>query len=284
MGTKAKHPTEDEVIRGSSVLITGGARGMGELYARRAVAAGASAIALWDVDGDRARALAAELDRPATAVRAYVVDLGDREAIREAYARTVAESGAPDVLINNAGIVRGALFWDHDAERDIEAIMRVNTLGPMWLTREALPDMMADRSRPKRILNVASAAGLLANPRMSVYASSKWAMLGWSDSLRLELEREDAGRVRVTTFCPSYISTGMFAGARGPLMTPVMTPRRAVAAAWRGMILGTPIVTKPWTVKLSAALRGVLPVRLWDLIAGKIFHVYSSMDRFTGRS
>lgn len=283
MTTKANPPTTEEVIRGAIVLITGGARGMGELYARRAVAAGAAAIALWDVDAERANALAAELERPGMTVRAYAVDLGDRVAITESYARTVDEIGSPDVLINNAGIVRGALFWDHDSERDIEPIMRVNTLGPMWLTREALPAMMADRSRPKRILNVASAAGMLPNPRMSVYASSKWAMLGWSDSLRLELEREDAGRVKVTTFCPSYISTGMFAGARGPRLTPIMTPRAAVDAAWRGMIQGKPLVSKPWTVKLSMAFRGILPVRAWDFVAGKIFRVYSSMDRFTGR-
>ena len=78
--------------------------------------------------------------------------------------------------------------------------------------------MIADTSRPKRILNIASAAGTLANPKMSVYAASKWAMVGWSDSLRLELVREGHRHVAVTTFCPSYVSTGMFAGARGPLL------------------------------------------------------------------
>lgn len=280
------------VIPGSTVLITGAARGMGELYARRAAREGAAAIALWDVDAERVEALAAELGGTAVAasggrrpeVRAYVVDISDREAIRQAAQRTRDELGDPDVLINNAGIVRGALFWEHDAERDIELTMRVNALAPMWLTREVLPAMIADRSRPKRILNIASAAGTLANPRMSVYASSKWAMIGWSDSVRLELVREGHGHVAVTTFCPSYISTGMFAGARGPLLTPIMRPGQAVRAAWEGMVAGTPMVTKPWTVKLAMALRGVLPTRAWDAVAGRVFHVYSSMDRFTGRS
>jgi len=161
--------------------------------------------------------------------------------------------------------------------------MRINTLAPMWLTRELLPTMIADGSRPKRILNIASAAGTIANPRMSVYAASKWAMIGWSESLRLELRRSGYERFGVTVFCPSYISTGMFAGARGPLLTPIMTPERATRAAWEGMLAGTPVVSKPWTVKLAMALRGVLPTRLWDAIAGRVFHVYSSMDRFTGR-
>lgn len=275
--------TSTTLVTGATVLITGAARGMGELYARRAVKEGAAAIALWDVDRDRAEALAAELDGPRSRVRAYIVDVSDREAIREAARRTADELGAPDVLINNAGIVRGALFWEHDPERDIELTMRVNSLAPMWLARELLPAMLADRSRPKRILNVASAAGTLANPRMSVYAASKWAMIGWSESLRLELARDGHGHVAVTTFCPSYISTGMFAGARGPLLTPIMTPTRAARAAWEGMLAGRPIVSKPWTVKLAMALRGALPTRAWDVIADRVFHVYSSMDRFTGR-
>lgn len=142
--------------------------------------------------------------------------------------------------------------------------------------------MMADRSRGHRILNIASAAGTLANPNMSVYAASKWALIGWSESLRLELVRSGDGHVAVTTFCPSFVATGMFAGARGPLLTPIMSPEKAVDAAWRGMVEGRPMVLTPWTVKLGMALRGVLPTQAWDLLADKVFHVYSSMDHFTG--
>lgn len=76
----------------------------------------------------------------------------------------------------------------------------------------------------------------------------------------------------------------MFDGARGPLLTPVMTPERAVEKAWTAMLRGTPVVMTPWTVKSASMLRGVLPTRAWDLIADKIFHVYSSMDQFTGRT
>lgn len=271
-------------ITDALVLITGAARGMGELYARRAVAARARAVALWDIDEDAATALAADLSRSGVDVRAYRVDVSRQEEIVAGLQRVRADLGTPDVVINNAGIVRGKAFWDHDPERDIEATMRINTLAAMWLTREVLPDMIADATRPKRILNIASAAGTLANPNMSVYAASKWAMIGWSESVRLELAAHGHGHVKVTTFCPSYISTGMFAGARGPLLTPIMTPRHATAAAWNGMLRGTPMVLRPWTVKLSMALRGVLPTRAWDVLARHVFKVYSSMDEFTGRS
>ncbi|WP_417509484.1 SDR family NAD(P)-dependent oxidoreductase [Microbacterium sp.] len=270
-------------ITDALVLITGGARGMGELYARRAVAARARAVALWDIDEDAVTAVAAELSRSGVEVRGYRVDVSQREEIAAGVERVRADFGTPDVIINNAGIVRGAPFWEHDPVRDIEATMRINTLAAMWLTREVLPDMIADTSRPKRILNIASAAGTLANPNMSVYAASKWAMIGWSESVRLELEGYGHDHVKVTTFCPSYISTGMFEGARGPLMTPIMTPRKATAAAWNGMLRGTPMVLRPWTVKLSMALRGVLPTKTWDFLARYVFKVYSSMDHFTGR-
>lgn len=269
-------------VLGARVLVTGGARGMGELYARRAVAGGAAVVELWDVAD--ATALAADLSRSGADVRARRVDLSDREDIARAASELRADIGGVDVLINNAGIVRGAPFWEHDPVRDIEGTIRVNTLAAMWLTRELLPDMIADPSRPKRILNIASAAGTLANPNMSVYAASKWAMIGWSESVRLELVAYGHDHIAVTTFCPSYVSTGMFAGARGPLLTPIMTPRQATHAAWQGMLRGTPMVLRPWTVKLAMALRGVLPTRLWDVLAAKVFKVYSSMDEFTGHA
>ncbi|KAA9155988.1 SDR family NAD(P)-dependent oxidoreductase [Microbacterium lushaniae] len=271
-------------VSGSVVLITGGARGMGALYARRAVAAGARAIALWDIDAEAATALAQDLSRSGTDVRPYRVDVSQLADIRTAAAAVRADLGSPDILINNAGIVRGAPFWEHDPVRDIEATLRINALAAMWVTRELLPDMMADASRPKRILNIASAAGTLANPNMSVYAASKWAMIGWSDSLRLELAKDGHRHIAVTTYCPSYVSTGMFEGARGPLLTPIMTPQQATRAAWNGMLRGAPIVMRPWTVKLAMAVRGVLPTRAWDLVADKVFGVYSSMDHFTGRA
>lgn len=271
-----------ELEAGSVVLITGAGMGMGELYAHRAAQTGAAGIALWDINREQVERVAADLTKRGVTARAYVVNIADREAVAQAAEQTLADFGHVDVLINNAGVVRGKRFWEHDSERDIEFTMQVNALAPMWITRAFLPSMMT-RGHRARILNIASAAGTLANPGMSVYASSKWAMIGWSESLRLELEADNHPQITVTTFCPSYISTGMFAGARGPLLTPIMTPEKAVTAAWNGMMAGAPMVTRPWTVKLAMALRGVLPTRAWDAIAGRVFHVYSSMDKFTGR-
>lgn len=279
--TRATTPT---VLEGATVVITGAARGMGALYVRRAVMEGAWAVALWDIDYAHASELADELDRPDCRVRAYQVDLGSPDDISATAQRTRDELGAPNIVINNAGIVCGGPFAEQDSTRDIERTMQINAVAPMLTTREFLPDMMADRSREHRVLNIASAAGTLANPNMSVYAASKWALIGWGESLRLELVRSGNGHIAVTTFCPSFVSTGMFAGARGPLFTPIMKPKTAANAAWQGMVHGAPMVLKPWTVKLGMAFRGVLPTRVWDVVADKVFRVYSSMDQFTGRA
>lgn len=267
----------------SVAVITGAGSGMGRLYAHRAAAALDGVIVLWDVDEAGVEETARQLrEEYAADVRPLVVDLAELGEI-EAAAERVLDLGVPVLLVNNAGIVRGAWFWEHDNHRDTELTMRVNSLAPMWTTRALLPAMI-DSGRRTRILNVASAAGTLANPRMSVYAASKWALIGWSESLRLELEAAGHRHISVTTFCPSYISTGMFAGARGPLLTPIMTPEKAVDAAWSGALSGKPVVLRPWTVKLAMTLRGVLPTRVWDAVARGVFGVYRSMDDFTGRA
>ena len=278
------HSATPTVIEGATLVITGAARGMGTLYARRAVNEGASAVALWDIDDERATALAAKLQTPHCRVRAYKVDLADADNIAAVAQQTRDDLGAPNIVINNAGIVAAGPFVDLDPTRDIEKTMQINALAPMLVVKAFLADMIADRSRQHRILNISSAAGTVGNPNMSVYAASKWALIGWGESLRLELARSGSDHIKVTTFCPSFVSTGMFEGARGPLLTPIMDPKAAAGAAWRGMVSGNPMVLKPWTVKLAMAARGVLPTGVWDVVADKVFNVYSSMDTFTGRT
>lgn len=269
-------------VDGGVVLVTGAASGMGRLYALRAAREGAEVVILWDVDADALAGTAVEVAALGARAVPRTVDLADRAAIAGA-AREARAEGPLALLVNNAGIVRGAYFWDHAPDRDIALTMDINALAPMYVTLEFLPDMMAGAGRPRRILNVASAAGTVSNPRMSVYAASKWAVIGWSDSLRLELEQQGYGHLKVTTFCPSYISTGMFEGARGPLLTPLMTPEDAVDRAWRATTAGRPQLIAPAMATLGKVLKGILPVRAWDFVGGKVFGIYTTMDSFTGR-
>ncbi|WP_043502262.1 SDR family NAD(P)-dependent oxidoreductase [Georgenia sp. SUBG003] len=269
-------------VHGARVLITGATRGMGRLFAQRAADEGAAVVVLWGRDTDALDATAADLSRPGTEVRTDVVDLTDPARLDDAAARLLDDGLVPDVLVNNAGVITGNdFFWNLTAE-DTTRTLRVNTLAPMRLVGHLLPAMIDDGGRAKRVLNVASAAGLVPNPRMSVYAASKAALLTWSDTLRLELAQAGHDHVVVTTFSPSYVDTGMFSGTRPVRLTPVLTPERAVDQAWRAMLAGRAHIVTPPTVHVARAARGLLPSRAWDALASA-FGVHRSMETFTGR-
>lgn len=271
-------------VAGKHVLITGAAMGMGRLYAEHAVREGAASVVLWDINAGELEKTATELRGRGGKVHAQVVDVSQPQAISAAAEQLRRELGEPDVLINNAGIIRGKYFWEHDPQKDIYATMAINALAPMYITREFLPGMIARNSQEARIVNVSSAASLVSNPRMSVYCGSKWACTGWSDSLRLELEIAGHQHVKVLTVCPTYIATGMFEGVKTMLLTPLLTPQFVVDAVWQGMKEGRVRLIMPWTVYLSNALKGLLPVRWFDWLARNVFGVYKTMDEFKGRS
>ncbi|MCX4092699.1 SDR family NAD(P)-dependent oxidoreductase [Nocardia sp. alder85J] len=273
-----------DTVAGTTVLITGAARGLGRSFAARAVAERAAHVVLWDIDAAAlAEAAAALTAAGVSRIHRYVVDLSDRQAIADTAAAVRAAVGDVDILVNNAGVVRGnGYFWETGDRGDIERTMAINALAPMYVALEFLPTMVA-AGRPARLLNIASSAGLVANPRMSVYAASKWAALGWSDSVRLELDQAGHRHVRVTTVCPTYIDTGMFQGAKGFLFTPVLRQDEVVDTSWREMKKGAPLVVLPWTSRLNRAISGLLPLRLRDFYLNAV-GVYHSMDEFTGRA
>jgi len=117
---------------------------------------------------------------------------------------------------------------------------------------------------------------------MSVYAASKWAVIGWSESLRLEMKKNGLQNIQVTTVTPSYIDTGMFAGVKAPLLTPILKPEVITKAIWQGMLQGKAFVRAPIIVNLLVILKRILPVKVFDFVVGDLFHVYTSMDTFKG--
>ncbi|HRA86144.1 MAG TPA: SDR family NAD(P)-dependent oxidoreductase [Ilumatobacteraceae bacterium] len=271
-------------VKGKRVLVTGGAMGMGRLFAERAIAEQAAAVVLWDVNEAALNDTLNELADSATEISGYIVDVADAEEVAGTAAAVLDDLNGIDVLINNAGVVRGnKYFWETDLEHDTKATIDINTLGPMYVAHEFLPAMIAEPGEC-RMLNLASAAGFTPNPRMAVYAASKWAVIGWSDSVRLELKQAGLDHVKVTTVCPYYVRTGMFDGARSAPLLPILDPADVVEEAWGAMLAGRPFVVMPKTVMLSEMLKGVVPTSVRDFIADHIIGVYHTMDDFTGRA
>lgn len=270
-------------VEGKNVLITGAAMGMGRLFAERAIVEHAAAVVLLDVDESTLNDTLDELADGASEVSGYIVDVSDADAVADTAAAVLDEVGRIDVLVNNAGVVRGNhYFWETDLQRDAKFTIDVNTLAPMYVAHAFLPGMIA-ASGDCRMLNMASAAGFTPNPRMAVYAASKWAVIGWSDSLRLELKQAGHDHVKVTTACPYYTRTGMFDGASSAPLLPILEPAEVVEQAWKAMLAGRSFVVMPKTVMLSEMLKGVVPIDVRDFIADRVIGVYHTMDDFTGR-
>ena len=108
-------------------------------------------------------------------------------------------------------------------------------------------------------------------------------MLGFSESLRLELRERGIRNVHVTTVCPSYISTGMFDGVKSPLLSPMLTPEKVVNAIIKGIREKQPLVQQPAMVKRIDFLKGSLPLPIWDEVA-KIAGISTSMKHWRGKT
>ena len=185
----------DNSLAGKRVLVTAGADGIGLEITRAFAQAGASVL-VCDVQGASLERLAAEL--PAVhGCRADVSGEADVAALFEAVDRTL---GGLDVLVNNAGVAGPTGGVETLALADWERTLAVNITGQFLCTRLAVPRLR--RGNNAAIVNLSSAAGHLGMPGRSVYSASKWAVIGFTKSLALEL---GADGIRVNAILPGAV-------------------------------------------------------------------------------
>ena len=239
---------------------------------------GAGRLVIWDVNDQAMSHAVTELTSRGHRVDGFQVDVTHLAQVRGALQEMRDRGIRIDVLVNNAGVIVGKPFVDHLPE-EMQRTIAVNTLAPMQLTRELLPAMLERASG--HIVNISSAAALVSNPGMSAYCASKWAVTGWSDSLRIELEQSKSG-VRVTTVMPYYTNTGMFAGVRSRVI-PILEPEYVAGQILSAIRENRVFVYLPKWFRLVRLLQGLLPIRWFDRVAGEWFGIYHSMSTFTGR-
>jgi all-trans-retinol dehydrogenase (NAD+) len=263
-------------IAGSHVLVTGAASGLGRRIAL-GVAERGGTLCLWDLNGAGLQEVAKEVEKLGSRAETAVVDVSDPKAVRNAAA---AVATPVDILINNAGVVSGKSLLQIPDER-IEKSISVNLLSLFWTTRAFLPGMI-ERQRG-HVVTIASAGGLIGVPRLSDYCATKWAAVGFDESLRMEL-RKTAPKIRTTVVCPFYIDTGMFEGvkSRFPLLLPVLHEPDVARRILRAIEKNRRKLVMPWMVRTIAPLR-LLPVSWFDAIA-EFMGINASMDDFVGRS
>lgn len=265
-------------IEHKKALITGGASGIGKIMGRMLLEKGLGTLVIWDINETMLLHTVEEFKTLGYTVKHAVVNVMHKEAVLEAANLLNTEIGGIDILINNAGIVVGKFFTDHTHE-EIDRTMIINCSALMHITKALLPGMIA--ARQGHIVNIASAAGMVSNPKMSVYAASKWAVIGWSDSLRLEMESIQSN-VKVTTVTPYYINTGMFDGVKSRII-PIVKPETAARKIISGIESNKLFVRMPGIVYLLPFIKGILPVRWFDLIVGRWMGIYTTMKDFKGR-
>jgi NAD(P)-dependent dehydrogenase (short-subunit alcohol dehydrogenase family) len=188
-------------LRGRTILVTGGSRGLGFLVARELLREGAR-VAICARDADTLARAQRQLEGDGGPVVAIPCDVAVREDIERVVGRVTEELGPIDALINNAGTITvGPLNTMRLA--DFHDAMNTNLWGALHAILAVLPDMR--RRHAGRIVNIASIGGKLAVPHLLPYSASKFALVGLSEGLHAELARDG---IQVTTICPGLMRTG----------------------------------------------------------------------------
>ncbi|MFV0531709.1 MAG: SDR family oxidoreductase [Flavobacteriales bacterium] len=263
-------------LKDKKVLVTGGASGIGKIMARLFLEE-KSKVVIWDINQEKIDETIKEFSGLGS-ITGYKVDVSDTALVKETAQKVKKDVGIIDVLVNNAGIVVGKFFHEHTTD-DIVKTMDVNSSAPMIICNEFLGDMMKQNSG--HICNITSSGGLVSNPKMSVYVASKWALTGWSDSVRLEMKQLKKD-INVTTIMPYYINTGMFDGVRSRVL-PHTEPETAARIIVNAVKKNKKMITLPgYIYRFTRLGQAFLPINVFDWVAGDVLGIYKTMEHFTG--
>ena len=263
-------------LEGRTAVVTGAAGGIGRAIAVSLARRGCH-LALVDLD-EAGMAETAELTRGVRMSR-HRVDVADRIAVAEFPSIVAAEHGGVDVLVNNAGVAVGGTF-EQVSDEDFEWLFEINFWGVVRMTRAFLPLLRA--SGDARVVNISSVYGLIAPPEQVAYASSKFAVRGFSEALRHELEGSGIG---VTVVHPGGVNTSIAEKARVPAgVTEEEVARRlakyrkllrlppeiAGETIVRGIEQRQPRVLIGSDAKMISLVARLLPASYWKLLARRV--------------
>lgn len=242
-------------IEGTTALVTGASSGIGAALACDLAAAGAS-VALVARRAGRLAEIVTTLAPGRSA--AFPCDVRDAAAVAATVAAVRERFGAIALLVNNAGIGRYLPFLETSAE-EVAAILETNLHGALHFTRAVLPEMLARRHG--HVVNVASIAGRIGSRNHAVYCASKFALVGFSESLAYELEGTGVG---VTLVNPGIIDTAFFdhqsfADFPAHARARAIPPEAVSAAIVRAVRCGRREVTVPAIYALGTVLKTIAP-------------------------
>ncbi|KAK3578259.1 hypothetical protein CHS0354_011582 [Potamilus streckersoni] len=267
-------------INGETVLITGAGSGIGRCLAIRFAKLGCRLV-LWDISEDGNKETAAQVEEAGATVKTYTIDLCDREAVYRVAAKVKKEFGDVDILVNNAGIVTGRKFLDCPDEM-IKKTMDVNIMAHYWTVKAFLPEMI-ERNHG-HIVTIASSAGFIGVTGLADYCASKYAAVGFDESMRFELYTMGKKGVHTTVVCPYLINTGMFEGvkSRFPFLLPILEQDYVADKIVDAVLCEQHILLLPRILYIVLAIKGILPTNCQFVIAD-LMGINHFMETFRGR-
>ena len=228
-------------LQGRVAVITGAASGFGLELARLAARAGMSVV-LSDIEAAPLARAEDEIHALGATTLAMRVDVSSANEVQALAEATFARFGVPALLINNAGIGAGGLAWENTAN-EWDRVMGVNLHGVVNGVRSFVPHMLEAAKHSDdfeaHIVNVASMAGLQCMPLMSLYNASKFAVVGFTETLFHDLALL-TDRVNVSVVCPGMVPTGISRSERHapiPTLEPTASQQLARKMSDQGMAL-----------------------------------------------
>jgi len=253
-------------VAGRVTLVTGAARGIGRATAAAFLDHGAS-VALCDVDVDLLHRTAGELAGKGGRLQAYELDVADAEAFERVFARVEHDLGPVDILVNNAGIMPVGPFLQLSAALD-RHLFEVNVFGVINGMRAALPRM--ERRHRGHVVNIASVAGKMGVPFIAVYAASKHAVVGLTESVRAEMA--DTG-IGFSYVLPAFVDTELTTGTGRLPFPPVTSPAEVAAAVVGAVQTGRVDVYVPRVTRLAVTIPALLPRMVHEPLA-RLFRLH----------
>ncbi|XP_010899049.1 epidermal retinol dehydrogenase 2 [Esox lucius] len=267
-------------VAGEIVLITGAGSGIGRLMALEFASMGATLV-LWDIsqDGNKETVRLVK-GKGATSVHPYICDCSNKAEVYTVADQVKREVGDVTILINNAGIVTGRKFMDAP-DSLIEKSMEVNSNAHFWTYKAFLPAMIANNHG--HLVSIASSAGLIGVNGLADYCASKFAAVGFAESVALELQATKKHGVKTTIVCPFFINTGMFDGinTKWPLLMPILEPDYVAKKIIHAIQTDQVYLYMPRSLYLIIALKNILPTKM-GLLLGDYLGAFNFMDAFRG--
>ena len=270
-------------LKNKIVLVTGAAKGIGLATVKRLLKKEAKVI-LWDFQPDDLNIAVQSLKNEGHDVFSQVCDVTNKEQVYENAEVIKKEIGDIDILINNAGTVYTGYMLDR-SDAELENMINVNFTSMIYTIRAFMPAML--EKNKGHIVNISSASSLIGAPKLAIYAATKWAVMGLTESLRLEAIKMGKKGVKFSSVHPNFLKKGLFEGTKlnllGSLFAPGVKSHDAVAKVIVNRAIGwgfhSPKV--PWIMNQSVLLRALLPSSLL-IKFGNIYGLNNMMDEYTG--